>query len=303
MIVLLVGATAAAAQEPPTVVDPLMTLNVASRALYRQAKETAIARAGPFILVEGDVLVLKRGGRRTEARFTPEIYHSLKAVSHLTLALDALFMGVPEGGRLDEAVLGELRRYREQIADARGPVARLPLRPDQAHRQAAIPDACLGLIDTSTAARSCTHADRVSFARRMAPLVLANGDDAARANLDALHHLVGSWRDAMPAAEWARLTVVVMGRQLPRRDNLAVQYFARLLGESGEGRRIIYAESLFDEADALDLLATHLVDTQVGVDFFDDPKRMQRDLLGAATSEYLPRLFGPTGEADRAPNP
>jgi hypothetical protein len=88
-----------------------------------------------------------------------------------------------------------------------------------------------------------------------------------------------------------------MGPQLPRKDNLAVQYFARLLGEPGEGRRIVYAESLFDEPEALDLLATHLVDTQVGLDFFDDPMRMHRDLLGDAAREYLPHLLG---KPDRA---
>src|SRR3954462_7953833 len=54
-----------------------------------------------------------------------------------------------------------------------------------------------------------------------------------------------------PLVEWERLTVVVMGRQLPRRDNLAVRYFAPLLGEPGEGRRIVYAESLFDDPKAL----------------------------------------------------
>src|SRR4051812_9541864 len=105
---------------------------------------------------------------------------------------------------------------------------------------------------------------------------MANVADATRAHLDSLHRLVSTWRDGMPVAEWERLKVVVMGGQLPRKDNLAVQYFARLLGEPGEGKRIVYAESLFDEPKALDLLATHLVDAQVGLDFFDDPMRMHR---------------------------
>ena len=95
----------------------------------------------------------------------------------------------------------------------------------------------------------------------------------------------------MPVTEWKRLTVVVMGRQLPRKDNLAVQYFARLFGEPGEGRRIIYAEALFDEAKALDLLGTHLVDTRIGEAFFADPQRMHRDLLGEAAKVHLDTLF------------
>ena len=41
----------------------------------------------------------------------------------------------------------------------------------------------------------------------------------------------------------------------------------------------------------LDLLATHLVDTQVGIDFFNDPNRMARDLLSDGTRDYLPLLL------------
>ena len=52
-----------------------------------------------------------------------------------------------------------------------------------------------------------------------------------------------------------------------------MQYFAWLLGTPGEGERIIYAEGLADESAALDLLATHRVDTGIGHDFFDDSMR------------------------------
>jgi hypothetical protein len=250
------------------------------------------------LLVEGDNLVLKDGNRRAEARFIPDIFHVLKAVSHIPLALDVMLASVPDGGGLDEGSLGELRGYRGLIESARDRVASLGLEREQAGRQAKIIAASLALIDDAIEARACDREVRVAFTRRMSPLVLANAAEATRAALDSLHRLVGTWRDGMPVADWERLTVVVMGRQLPRKDNLAVQYFARLLGEPGEGRRIVYAESLFDEPKALDLLATYLVDTQVGLDFFDDPMRMHRDLLGDAAKEYLPQLLG--SNPDRA---
>ncbi len=94
----------------------------------------------------------------------------------------------------------------------------------------------------------------------------------------------------MPAEEWGRLRVVVIGSQMPRRDNAAVQYFSRLLGEGGEGRRLVYAEALYDEGRALNLLGTHQLDREVGAAFFGDPGRMERDLLGAAAAEYLRTL-------------
>src|SRR5262249_19028007 len=144
---------------------------------------------------------------------------------------------------------------------------------------------------------ACGRGAHTGYARRMAPLVMANAADAARADLDALHRLVRQWKAEMPAGDWDRLTVIVMGRPLPRKDNLAVQYFARLRGERGGGRRVVYAESLFDEPKAVDLLATRLVDTQIGEDFFGDPTRMHRDLLGDAAGEYLDQLLGRPGGA------
>mgnify|MGYP000362221981 CR=1 FL=1 len=38
----------------------------------------------------------------------------------------------------------------------------------------------------------------------------------------------------VPADQWAGVRVVVLGPQMPRRHNVAVQYFAKLLGIAGE---------------------------------------------------------------------
>ena len=58
-----------------------------------------------------------------------------------------------------------------------------------------------------------------------------------------------------------------------------MQYFARLLGEPGEGQR------------ALDLLGTRRVDAGLGAAFFGDPARLHRDLLGDAAKGALDELF------------
>ena len=125
----------------------------------------------------------------------------------------------------------------------------------------------------------------------MTPLLMANAAAAARAALDLLHRQVCEWKGQLTPQEWDKLTVIVVGRQLPRKDNMAVQYFARLLGQPGEGKRLIYAEGLGDEPRSLDLLATHLVDTQVAIDFFNDPNRMARDLLSEAGAAIICRCY------------
>ncbi len=229
---------------------------------------------------------------------TPEIYHTLKTFDHIALAIDVTLAAYGDGTPIPEDVLHDLREYRALLPAARERIPAFGLDAEQRERQKTIVDACAEFLDSVLDQRKCTAAKRIHFTRRMTTLVMANAAAAARAALDALHHQVMAWKADLSPEEWSRLTVLVIGRQLPRKDNLAVQYFARLLGESrfllgqpGEGKRIIYAEGLAEEPRALDLLATYLVDTQVGIDFFNDPSRMTRDLLSDGAREYLPLLF------------
>jgi hypothetical protein len=39
------------------------------------------------------------------------------------------------------------------------------------------------------------------------------------------------------------------------------------------------------------MLGTRLVDTRIGAAFFEDPTRMQRDLLSDAAKQFLDELF------------
>jgi hypothetical protein len=98
----------------------------------------------------------------------------------------------------------------------------------------------------------------------------------------------------MSAEEWATLTVVVPGPSPARVENAAVQYFARLFGESnGEGRRVVYAESLYDEEKALNLLGTLRLDSKVASAVFGDPYRMYRDFVADGARTVIDDIFAP----------
>src|SRR5690606_6006234 len=100
--------------------------------------------------------------------------------------------------------------------------------------------------------------------RQTLPQVNENVTLAVRLRIDNYHRQALAWQSTLSAEEWSRLRVVIPGAPLPRANNLAVQYFAKLLGEPGEGARIIYAESLFAQSQAIDLLGTHLLDSRIG---------------------------------------
>jgi hypothetical protein len=299
LAVLLGGLACAAIGQspaPPQVqtapaADPLTTLNNAFHAAYVRTKEANLERGGPVILMEGDNMVLRHRGKRLEVPYTPAVYHILKDVAHIPLALDVIL--APRAGEetLSDAVLAELREYRGLMTSAEPSLAAHGLDFEQLDRQKKILAECRGFLDSVVQARRCPRDERVAFARRMTPLVMKNVGEATRAELDALHARVKAWRSEMTDEEWKAIKVVILGSALPRQQNAAVQYFARLLGEPGEGPRIIYAESIHEEEKALDLMATRAVDTKIGIDFFNDPARMHRDLLSDAARDYLPLLI------------
>jgi hypothetical protein len=281
------GPAGAVAEPPPA--DPLAALNQELRATYARARAATLARTGPVILVDGDDLVLCRGKQRDRVQAVPALYHHLKACSHLPLAVYLSLADAEEGPLAPERLDG-LRRLRGLAAAARAGLADRGFSPAQMERQKEILDQGLAFLDGVTGRGRCSAGELADFARASAPRLLANAADAARVQIDGYRSRVAAWRREVPAEEWARLRVVVIGSQMPRGNNVAVQYFARLVGELGEGPRVVYAEALYDEGRALNLLGTHLLDRGVAVAFFGDPQRMDRDLLGDAAAEYLRTL-------------
>jgi hypothetical protein len=223
---------------------------------------------------------------RTEALIQPPIYQSLKAVAHIPFAVFLMF-DQSGFGQLTDARVAELRDYRKLIANAQSSLGDKGFSDVQLQRQQKIIDDSLAFLDAAIENRQVRKAALDDFAKQMTPVLLENVDEAARVELDALHSHVSEWRQQMAPDEWKALHVVVMGAHMPRDEELTVQYFQRLLDEPIEGRRIIFAEGLWEEPRALDLLGTHLVDGSTGAAFFGEFMRMHRDLLADAARVYI----------------
>jgi len=275
----------------PAAADPFEALDLDFRALYARGRAATLDRLGPVIVVERDKLILRHAGRRIEATVIPPLYHRLKAVAHGPLALYVALAPLGDAP-LDDDRLGQLRGFRARIEAVADALDGSGFGPEQAARSRTLLQRCAAFLDDLLATGRYDPAALVALTRAMAPLVLAHAADAAKAQIDAYHARVSAWRREVPAADWARLRVVVMGVQMPRRHNTAVQYFAKLLGLPGESRRLVFAEELpgGGEAGAEHLLATHQLDADLSSAFFADPERMEIDLLGNAAAAYLDGL-------------
>jgi hypothetical protein len=269
--------------------DPLTELNTAFRSAYGKRQAETLAQAGPIVLAEGDSLVLLHKGKREEAAVVPARYHELKVIAHIPLAIYVMCAPGTKVNLTTEK-LEELRSYKTLVLAARTAIDKHGLPKDLLDRQHLLIDTSSKFIDAVVDKKIVTRGALIAFVQKTRKPVMENVSDSAKAQLDGMNAQMNSWRNRLTPEEWKQLRAVVPGPQMPRKENLAVQYFARLLGEPGEGRRIIYAESLWDEPGALKLLATHSIDSDIGVAFFGDGMRMHRDLLADAAKEHLQHM-------------
>ena len=285
-----------AQQDPPVCVtseasvveknqDPLVELNNRFRAAYAQSRKELLAKQGPVIIADGASMILLRGGRRTEVNVTA-IDDIIKPISHTTLAIYVLLTSAGEG-ELSEERLKELRGFRELIDPAVKSLAGRGLPEDVNELQTRILGEAARFLDVVLEKKKVKSDELLAFTHKLQPLLLRSAGYAASTQLDAMHKQVMAWKADMTAAEWRQLRVLIPGSSPARTDSLRTQYFARLLGENGEGDRILYAEALFDESRALNLLGSYQLDTAIGSDFFDDPSQMHHDLLGRGAKAHL----------------
>jgi hypothetical protein len=294
VLVFLISAAGVAAQTTSVAAAPvqppaLTALNDAFRAAYAAARSRVLAAAGPTLIVNGDNFILLRDGRRVEANTGTPIYDPVKTIAHLPLAIYVTLS--PGDGVVGEARLKTLAGLRELIPAAEASLDTLKLSAATLARQKRIVADSVAFIGDVAGKGKFARSSLLTFTRGMTPLVMENVTEAARAQLDTIHAQVTAWRKDLSQQEWDRLHVVIIGPHMPREDLVVTQYFLRLLHEPREGRRVVYAESVWEEPQALDLLGTHLLDGGVGEAFFGDYMRMHRDLLGDAAGLYLPHLL------------
>lgn len=268
----------------------LIELNTAFRARYADARHATLARERAVLVIAFDRAILFRDAQRVEEAFTPPIYDRVKAVAHVPLALYVLSVRWGDEALPPEAI-GALKAYRVAATAARDGLATPEFASSDLARQHAIIDAVLSEIDRTLAAGRYDGRGVAQLCRSLLPAILDNVRDAARAQLDGLDSVITRWRTTMGEDDWRQAKIVVLGVRQARVDNLQFSYFRRALGEDAVNKRLFYAEGLFTEQLGLDLLGTILLDRGIGLAFFGNESRMERDLLGDAAGAYLDEMF------------
>jgi hypothetical protein len=271
--------------------DALAKLNAQFRVSYAEARSNVLRVSYPVILYDGSKVILLTGSdKRVEGKPVPEVYHRLKALAHLPFTL---YLELRE---VDGAVSDDRQ---ERLVDLRkliaGVEAELPAYALESHdldRQRRLLARSAALVDGVLERRACSRHQLEEFARQTGSDMVENTLAAAEVELGHHHAEIKGWLTGLTDDEQRRLRVVVCGSQMPRAGHRIVQLAAALLGEKGEGRRIVYAEAIYEEQRALNLLGTHLLDAESAAAFFGDSTKLDRDILSDGAARYVRKQFG-----------
>ncbi|MET0401355.1 MAG: hypothetical protein ABW123_03085, partial [Cystobacter sp.] len=279
--------------------DPLAALNATFREAYAARRDAILARMGPIIAQIDDLLILRMRGERHEGPARTRRYHEFKSLAHLPLALHVLLAG--QRGALDGAPREQLTTVKRLITEAEAGLEQRAFSPEERTRQRRILSAARALAEQALASGGVSREALTAYTRAQAEDLLRNAEDAARDQIDTMHATVEAWKQRMTPEEREQLRAVVAVSHMSRPGNVAVQYFSVTLGDGWEGRfdqegldpgkRVLAAETTFDEEASFALLATHVLDTQVGARFFGDEGRMSRDALADAAERLLAKMF------------
>jgi len=269
--------------------DSIIELNTLCREVYANARSHKLAESGAIIHVTGDALTLIHQGKHIEGSKVHHNYHDLKTFAHVPMAV-YLCLGPYGEGDLSRTQIDSLTKLLSKIDQVSPGIESRFEDAKLAQRQKALLEKCQQFVESTLVERSYRSQDLDSFVNSCQPQIRENVRLSVRMRIDNYHNQMKTWKEKLTAEEWSQILVVISGAKMPRDDSLAVQYFAKLFQARGEGKRIVYAESVFDKEGALKILGTHLLDSDIGRDFFNNPWRMHRDLLGVEAALYLDEL-------------
>ena len=282
---------AAFANEP--VPSLFKDLNVAARESYAAARALALKSDQPVFLVT-DTVTLIRGEDLGSLPYTPLIYDYLKSISHLPLGVYSASTGLVENP-MDGRWLERLRILLREVNSAEKNLVNASFTESQRLRQQNILSFSRAYLEDVLKRGNADTASITQYARKLAPLVLANAADAANVQIEALDQAVRELSKKLRPGEFEKAIAAITGPKTPRDGNLQFQYFVYAFGAGSAGTRVLYMEGIFDRETALSVLKTVLNDRQASQAFFGETYRLERDLMADGATVELMRRFGHLG--------
>lgn len=278
---------------------PLAVLNCDFHTQYEKRIDQIIKTFGaaggrPIILNLGGTLLFKYNGKTETIDINPENYHYIKIFGHTVFSVYlALSKEVP--GHLSNETRATLNELKNHLTQAALIIPSLKQSQDDKKLSRHLANLTESFIKKILNKNSYSKQDLNQYLEKARPSILQIINNAANIELHALDKTVNLWLAKLTQAERKKLTIVVATSHQARAEEISLQYFAKKFGyQYGEGalneKKIIVLEDKFDEPSALKLLARHYLDRESAKSIFNNPERLQKDLLADSANEILQHL-------------
>lgn len=269
-----------------TDLDEMNHLWLSAYAARKTKTKNSLGAKEPVILLNGDDLILRYNGKREIHRYVPKEYHQLKSIAHISCLIHTILM-LQQGNTAPIEATQKEKEAQSMLESIQLPISLKKYRP---------------LIEKYKKLLEKKDISKLSKIRGTLDELI---DAAAKCRLASLHQITESIREKIPEEDWQKLVVIVMGPQMPRNGDLGMQYYHSILDVNKQKlkcpyrmqldqnlsqQRLIYAESIYDEEGALDLLTTHICDEDLGKDLLGNKRAMHSDILKNATAKHLKTL-------------
>lgn len=245
----------------------------------------------PVILNLGGRFIFKHNGQSESMDVSSTRFHTIKAFSHAFFATDLILQHLNDGA-LPIDRKEKLAVLQQHLRKAVAEINQLDLSDKEKTLVSNLAEHNLSyihhLLKNNQFSAQANQAFFSENNKELEKIIKA----AAKIELTLMDQTVNRWLDTLTVDECAKLGVVVATAHQARADELSLQYFSRKFGyQYGQGAQhekdFVVLEGKFDEASALQLLARHYLDREAATTIFDDPERLQSDVLGPAAHDIL----------------
>jgi hypothetical protein len=239
--------------------------------------------------------MLFHDGKQETVDVIPDLYHRVKSISHVSFGV-YVTLAQNGYGPLMYDNQKELENIQELMEKALSILDQEPIPANYLGLQRITLENALVIVDEVLLTGLVDKGTVLDFGKENVHLYLENAALSTLLELDMLHETVMKWKEQIGPENWESLYVVICAGHQARYREASKQYFQRLLGEKeGDGahyeNRVVYAEHIYDVDAALDLLARHMNDQQASIELFNNPTRLQEDLMSDGAATYLKELL------------
>lgn len=263
-------------------------LNGMTHAALSDAVKQSRQALGPLIMFEEGKMKLFRGDTEVIAlpASPPIVYHQLKVIGHCALAI-VIQLWRPQLSA--EERVEWLTRFKVELLKLSAELPSYDLPAELERSQAQLISLILRLIERASGDERLPREELKSFSRAIRPHLQAAFKHSARVHIDLLHARANELYALLSPEERGKVRGFFYGGRGARVDLLPLQYVSWLIGErtGRESGRVIFSEGVTEKEKGLMSLAKYGVEREIAELIFDDPDALHRDLLGAATRDYL----------------